>query len=312
MAAQDYYLGSQAAQELPGHTRPNLYPQAQQPSQPQYPQPPTQPYAQQNSYNASTYTNTPPPSYSLYPQQSTSQQRLQTYHPQQQYPAKAPQTPAAPYPQTPPPAQYYPPPPQQQNSYLGAPLQPIRSHSQPARVRFADPESDRSTDLGSNSDSDSSLQRRRRHHRHRSSNDHDLDYSGRERERSHRHSSSKIDKESHKDRDTFLGAGAGTILGDAIFPGLGTAAGLLLGGYGGRKYAERSKSEDSPRHHRHRDAFRDGKEEGRWERENRRRKEEDYDSDSDHKRSSKGHRRRPGENGWDAETATYKSGWAVR
>ncbi|KAJ4369806.1 hypothetical protein N0V83_005570 [Neocucurbitaria cava] len=307
MAAQDYYLGSQAAQELPGHAPPNLYPQ------PQYPQPPPQPYAQQN-YNASNYTNTPPPSYSLHPQQSTPQQQLQAYDPQQQYPAKVPQALGAPYPQTPPPAQYYPPPPQQKNSYLGAPLQPIRSHSQPARVRFADQESDRSTDLGSESDSDNSPQRRRRHHRHRSSNDRDrdLDYSVRERERGHRHSSSKIDKESHKNRDTFLGAGAGTILGDAIFPGLGTAAGLLLGGYGGRKYAERSKSEDSLRHHRHRDAFRDGKEEGRQEREYRRRKEEYDDSDSDYKRSSKGHRRRPGENGWDAETATYKSGWAVR
>jgi hypothetical protein len=39
--------------------------------------------------------------------------------------------------------------------------------------------------------------------------------------------------------DTFLGAGGGAIIGDAIFPGLGTVGGLLLGGYGGRKYAEK-------------------------------------------------------------------------
>jgi hypothetical protein len=46
--------------------------------------------------------------------------------------------------------------------------------------------------------------------------------------------------------DTFLGAGGGAILGDAIFPGLGTLGGLILGGVGGREYAKRKeRSSDS-------------------------------------------------------------------
>jgi len=45
----------------------------------------------------------------------------------------------------------------------------------------------------------------------------------------------------------FLGAGSGAIVGDAIFPGLGTIGGLLIGGWGGHEYSKRrngrSKSE---------------------------------------------------------------------
>lgn len=41
---------------------------------------------------------------------------------------------------------------------------------------------------------------------------------------------------------TFLGAGGGAIIGDAIFPGLGTVGGALLGAYGGKKASERSRS----------------------------------------------------------------------
>ena len=71
----------------------------------------------------------------------------------------------------------------------------------------------------------------------------------------------------HDSRDTFLGAGAGGILGDAIFPGLGTAAGLILGGLGGRKYAKDKRSRSAEgREHRHRDAFWEGKGEAREER----------------------------------------------
>jgi hypothetical protein len=71
---------------------------------------------------------------------------------------------------------------------------------------------------------------------------------------------------------------------------LGTAAGLLLGGLGGRKYAKRSKSEEG-----------------------RRRRDDDYDDDEYERRDERGHRghgvRR---HGWDKESATYKSGTAIR
>lgn len=86
----------------------------------------------------------------------------------------------------------------------------------------------------------------------------------------------------YKNRDTFLGAGGGAIIGDAIFPGLGTAVGLLLGGYGGKKHAEMSAE---------RRRSRSEKETGyRGERRRGRR-------DSD---------------GWDEVSGTVKKGWAIR
>jgi hypothetical protein len=64
-------------------------------------------------------------------------------------------------------------------------------------------------------------------------------------------------------------------VGDIILPGLGAVGGLLLGGYGGRKHAEkRSRSHAG-----------------------------------DVGRDSRG--RRSGD-GWDEETATYRKGHAVR
>lgn len=56
--------------------------------------------------------------------------------------------------------------------------------------------------------------------------------------------------------DTFLGAGGGAIIGDAIFPGLGTVGGALLGGYGGHQYADnkaRKRSSDGRGRHKERD-----------------------------------------------------------
>ncbi|KAF1829216.1 hypothetical protein BDW02DRAFT_510480 [Decorospora gaudefroyi] len=249
MAAQEYYLGAQGAHELPGNHQVNRNP----PRPEKYKQPYPQSYPPQH-LNASAYATTPPPTYSA--MIAPDPQPQQGYScPQPPYPEKGLQLIPAPYPQTPP-AGYCPSAPptpqwqQHQTGYLGAPPQPFRSHSQPPRVRFADQESDRSTSLGSISDSDASPPRHH-HPRHRNHerirNDRESDYSDRERPRRHKprkiHSSDKPHEEKHKTRDTFLGAGAGTLIGDAIFPGLGTAAGLVLGGYGGRKYAEKSKSE---------------------------------------------------------------------
>jgi uncharacterized protein YcfJ len=122
-----------------------------------------------------------------------------------------------------------------------------------------------------------------------------LDYSDCERSRRHRpkksHSFEKAHDEKHKNRDTFLGAGAGTIIGDAIFPGLGTAAGLVLGGYGGRKYAERSKSDRDVRGSDYRGS------DGNYKR---------------HGRRSHGGSRRAGDDGWDEKTRTFRKGAAVR
>lgn len=255
MAAAEYYLGTQGAAELSSHNLPQHPPQNQPTSI--LKQPPAQPYPPQQ-HNIPFYSNAPPP------QQN---QQIQPYTSPQPYPGKGAPAVTAPYPVTPPSGPYYVPPPQNQNGYLGAPIRPVRSHSQPPRVRFADQESNHSTSDSSDSDSESSS-RRRRHRRHRShdrarerDSDRDSDYS--DQERRHR---SKTHRKEQRDRDTFLGAGAGGIIGDAIFPGLGTAAGLLLGGIGGRKYASRSKSEEPPHHHRHRDSRDEGRRDREWRR----------------------------------------------
>jgi hypothetical protein len=261
MAAAEYY-----AQELPGNHHP----------QPQFQQPSAQAAFSQPGYDLA-YRKTPPPSAPHFlPQPHQQQQQLQaqpppnhaqTYTPPpllqpQQYHMSNARPSTAPYPTGPPPQ--FAPPPTQFNGYLGAPLQPYRSHSQPARVRFAEPESDLS-DSSAYSDSDDSSRR----HRHRRSRDSDIsrsrDADSRRHHHHHHQSSTKIQRKEHKDRDTFLGAGVGGVIGDMIIPGLGTAAGLVLGGLGGRKYARRSGSEDRPhREHRHRDAFREGQAESRY------------------------------------------------
>ncbi|KAK4549566.1 hypothetical protein LTR36_006563 [Oleoguttula mirabilis] len=46
---------------------------------------------------------------------------------------------------------------------------------------------------------------------------------------------------------TFLGAGAGSLIGDAIFPGLGTIGGAILGGVGGHKYEKERRSYSNDR-----------------------------------------------------------------
>lgn len=297
-----------------------------------------------NPYHSkSPYTNTPPPSYSAHSQSPLPpSQQPYGYPPYQQYPEKPPhpQAMAAPYPQSPP-AGYYPNPtpmPQphrQQSGYLGVPPQHHRSHSQPARVRFADQESEHSTNLGSipaasscsdsGSDSDDYSRPRRQsrhhhhhhcHHHHHSSphrphrshsRPHDRTYdssspSDRDRDRdrdressSRRHKPRKsrsYDKPNHdKTRDTFLGAGAGTLIGDVLFPGLGTAAGLVLGGYGGRKYAqEKARGSD------------DNTSNAGGANNAGPRKRHQYHSAS----------RRAGEDGWDERSATYRKGGAVR
>ncbi|KAF2262876.1 hypothetical protein CC78DRAFT_294056 [Lojkania enalia] len=240
MAAAEYYLGTAGAQALQNQNQPNHYPPPNQYYQQQPPPPNQQPQysnARPPSIQPQQHFNTPPPSYSEYPlppQELPGSQRPPQPHPHNGRPAIT-----APYPHSPP---KYPPQPQthQQSGYLGAPVQPIRSHSQPPRVHFEDEKyGTDSSEASTPSASDSSRHRRRRRkHRHSHSRSSSYD---RGHDREHRRSHSHRD---HKNRDTFLGAGGGAIIGDAIFPGLGTAAGLLLGGYGGRKHAEkRSRSE---------------------------------------------------------------------
>ncbi|CAF9927472.1 hypothetical protein IMSHALPRED_007226 [Imshaugia aleurites] len=65
----------------------------------------------------------------------------------------------------------------------------------------------------------------------------------------HRHEHGK--KETHESRDSFLGAGAGGIIGDVLLgPGVGTLGGALIGALTGNAHAKkkgRSRSRDSRR-----------------------------------------------------------------
>lgn len=64
----------------------------------------------------------------------------------------------------------------------------------------------------------------------------------RSRDRKHRHnhySRPKPERQKSSGVNTFLGAGGGAIVGDLIFPGLGTLGGALLGGVGGHEYGKK-------------------------------------------------------------------------
>lgn len=86
---------------------------------------------------------------------------------------------------------------------------PVTSHAPIDRSRSRD-RSDRDRDR----DHD-------RHHRHH-------------RPESH-HRQEKDKKKSSSAANTFIGAGGGALIGDMIFPGLGTLGGAVLGGLGGHK-----------------------------------------------------------------------------
>jgi len=130
------------------------------------------------------------------------------------------------------------------NNNLLAP--PMSYALAPSRSKSEPPEN-RRTSL------DTSYDRHHHHHRHhsrsrsRSSRSSSRDYRdrsisrsrSRSRSRSHHSHHSHNRKRSHSGRDTFIGAGAGGIIGDAIMPGLGTLWGALAGGMGGHEYSGR-------------------------------------------------------------------------
>ncbi|PPJ53370.1 hypothetical protein CBER1_00954 [Cercospora berteroae] len=72
----------------------------------------------------------------------------------------------------------------------------------------------------------------------------------RDRHRKH-HDRPQPTKKKSSGVNTFLGAGGGALIGDAIFPGLGTLGGALLGGLGGHEYGKKRAS-SNPNQRRHR------------------------------------------------------------
>jgi hypothetical protein len=88
----------------------------------------------------------------------------------------------------------------------------------------------------------------------------DDDYDSRSRSRSrsrdgrrrhhHHHHHDRLPQQDRKKGSgvpTFLGAGGGAIIGDAIFPGLGTLGGAILGGLGGHEYGKQRRSYSNDR-----------------------------------------------------------------
>lgn len=55
-----------------------------------------------------------------------------------------------------------------------------------------------------------------------------------------------MEKKKQSGVSTFLGAGGGALIGDAIFPGLGTLGGAILGGVGGHEYGKQRRSYSNP------------------------------------------------------------------
>lgn len=83
------------------------------------------------------------------------------------------------------------------------------------------------------------------------------DYNSRSRSRSrsksrdrrkhrHHHHRPPMEKKKRSGVSTFLGAGGGALIGDAIFPGLGTLGGAILGGVGGHEYGKQRRSYSNP------------------------------------------------------------------
>lgn len=58
-----------------------------------------------------------------------------------------------------------------------------------------------------------------------------------------------MQRQKSKGVNTFLGAGGGALLGDLIFPGLGTIGGAILGGVGGHEYGKKRASSNPSRVH---------------------------------------------------------------
>ena len=236
MAAQEYFASFGPQQQRPqNNTAPPL----------QYRPPPTQqPFSSSQNLNqpmASPYSGAMVPHQPQ--QQPQQQQQYRPPYPDDRYGQPSP----VPYIHNQMPPQY----PNNSSNYLGAPLRPHRSYSEPPddrRPSYVEPTHHkhrhhhrRRRDDGYSSGSESpsrsrsrsqsrSYSRSRSQSRPRSSRGRDLD-------------------KSTRNRNTFLGAGGGSIIGDLILPGMGTLGGLLLGGWGGHEYPthKRSKSEHSKR-----------------------------------------------------------------
>ncbi|ETN43745.1 uncharacterized protein HMPREF1541_02904 [Cyphellophora europaea CBS 101466] len=149
-------------------------------------------------------------------------------------------------------------PPQQGQAYQNNYSQPPRpngpgnTHLRPYAPSHLNPAAAAATsavDLSSSSGYSSDPEYRRHKHKHRHGHSHNHSRS-RSRERSHsdgrgRRRTSETSRSANA--DGFLGAAGGGLIGDLIFPGLGTVGGALAGWIGGKGYGERRKGREDRR-----------------------------------------------------------------
>lgn len=80
---------------------------------------------------------------------------------------------------------------------------------------------------------------------------------GRDSSRKHKHHHQprpQMQRQKSSGVNTFLGAGGGAIVGDLIFPGLGTLGGAILGGVGGHEFGKK-RTQSSPSKNRRKGEF---------------------------------------------------------
>jgi len=260
MSAQDYYNqgGSAPAPTpapAPAPTQPIPVPQQNHQQPPPPPVPPLQ-----NTPPYPLYDGPPPPYSPGFDQRPHSQpppaQRVDAIQQQQQQqPQYRPSNLSAQYRPQPQPHSY---------SYEYPPeKQPYPAHDDYRRDPYAQPngqkpQHDRRThsnskyppSLNGNGGQYQSIYRGRKDDDKRY---YDEDYERRNRSRSRSRSRSRgrdrdvrrkhVERKKSSGVNTFLGAGGGALIGDMIFPGLGTIGGALLGGVGGHEYGKsRSKT----------------------------------------------------------------------
>lgn len=244
MSAQDYYNPGGSA-PAPAPTQPIPVPQQniqQPPPQPAPPLQSTPPYP--------LYDGPPPPYSAGFDQRPHSQpppaQRVDAIPQHQPQPQYRPTHLSAQYRPQPQPHSY---------SYEYPPeKQPYPAHDDYRRDPYAQPagqKHDRRASSNSNYPPSLNGGQYSSIYRGRKDDDkryYDEDYERRDRSRSRSRSRSRgrdrdvrrkhVERKKSSGVNTFLGAGGGALIGDMIFPGLGTIGGALLGGVGGHEYGK--------------------------------------------------------------------------
>jgi hypothetical protein len=266
MSAQDYYhSGALPPASAPVPTQP--IPVPQQNIQQGPPPPPAPPLQATPPYPL--YDGPPPPYSAGFDQRPHSQpppaQRVDATKPQHQQQQPQPQ-----YRPTHLSAQYRPQPQPHPYNYEYPPekqQQPYPAHDEYRRDPYAQPPGPKSKHdrhASSNSQYPPSLSGGQYSSIYRGRKDDDKRYYDEDYERQDRSRSRSSSRSRGRDRDvrrkhverkkssgvnTFLGAGGGALIGDMIFPGLGTIGGALLGGVGGHEYGK-GKSRGKNHHER--------------------------------------------------------------